>query len=102
MYRDLMIIIIVLLLAVIFFKKFSAFVYVIVIVDVFLRMVHFLANELRVGKDHLLRQFPYSFTSVFTEFMKPPLSTIFTWLIFICYGFFIYYAFVYLLGLRRR
>lgn len=101
MYIDLIILLAIVILAIFFFKSFRSFVYSVCLTDIFLRLMRFLAVNLKFHKSSFIYKLPESFAGCFVSYMKSPLSDIFIWLIFICYVCFLYYSTIYLFTKRR-
>lgn len=91
---DVIIILLVIALAVFFFKKsFSGIIYMIVIVDIFLRIVNFIKLNLVNGEiaSVLSRYFPSSIPAIINHYSSGILNTILMWLLVIIYMIFEYY-----------
>ena len=91
---DVIIILLIIALAVFFFKKsFSGIIYMIVIVDIFLRIVNFIKLNLVNGEiaSILSRYFPSSIPAVINHYSSGILNTILMWFLVIIYIIFEYY-----------
>lgn len=91
---DIIVIIIVLLaVAVMIFKKFSSFVYYVVIIDIFLRLLAFLAAHLPITiiANFLGSYFPNSVADIIRLYSSGIFETVLLWLLFVLYGIFEFY-----------
>jgi len=91
---DIVVIILVLLaVAVMIFKKFSSFVYYVAIVDIFLRIIAFLASHLpiKVIANFLATYFPNSVAGIIRTYSSGIFEVVLLWLLFILYCIFEFY-----------
>ena len=95
MYIDLIILIILLILVIMFFKRFSSFVFFIAIVDIFLRILAFIKNN--IGLDdvaHVIGKYlPESVFDIINKYTGsiPIVCTILKWAFVIIMCFFLSY-----------
>ncbi len=89
MYIDLIIVILVLILVIFFFRKFSSFVYAIAIIDIFLRIMDFLA--VKIPLKELGNILPNSIPDILNNYLKDTVLDIFLWGYVIIYIFFLVY-----------
>lgn len=91
---DVIVIILVLgALAVMIFKKFSSVIYYVSIVDIFLRIVAFLAANVPIAEFHnfLVKYFPSSVGGIISAYSSGIFETVLLWLLFANYVVFEYY-----------
>lgn len=94
MYLDLIIIIVLIALAVLLFRKFSSFVYAVAIIDIFLRIMTFIKNNVPVPplKSFIGTYFPSSIEGVINSYSSGIINTIIMWGYTIIYVCFLYYT----------
>lgn len=91
---DIVVIVLVLgALAVMIFKRFNYLVYYVGIVDIFLRVLTFIANniQIKVVSEFVNKYFPNSITSIMNSYSSGIINTVLQWLLVIIYIFLIYY-----------
>lgn len=95
MYWDLIVILVIIAVVVIMFRRFSSFVYIVGIVDIFLRLITFFAQNLGVPE---LTQFvnrigfPSSIPAVIAKYTDGIFTTVLTWvfvLIMVVFEFYV-------------
>lgn len=95
MYWDLIVILVIIAVVVIMFRRFSSFVYIVGIVDIFLRLITFFAQNLGVPE---LTQFvnrigfPASIPAVIAKYTDGIFTTVLTWvfvLIMVVFEFYV-------------
>lgn len=93
MYVDLVVVIVLLLIVLFFFRRFSSFVYALVIIDIFLRILSFLGNNIPVPEFEILieKYFPSSIPSIIGSYTNGILYTIIMWGFVIIYMIFLSY-----------
>lgn len=103
MYIDVAIIIVLLLIVMFFFKKFSSFVYAVAIIDIFLRLLAFLKNNLAIPDIQLFisKYFPENIPAIINKYTSDILNTILMWIFAIIYMIFLYYIVVYFIHKRK-
>ena len=103
MYIDLIIIIVLLLLVLFFFRKFSSFVYSVAIIDIFLRILAFLKDNLSIPDIQLFisKYFPESIPGIINKYTNDILNTILIWCYVVIYIIFLYYLVVYFIHKRK-
>lgn len=91
---DLVILILLLVLTIIFFRRFSNIVYVICIVDIFLRILDRLDAMLKVKEFSNLvnRYFHNSLLDVINTYSSGIINTILVWLLLVIYMIFLFYV----------
>ncbi|MBO5375665.1 MAG: hypothetical protein J6A52_02310 [Bacilli bacterium] len=90
MYIDLIIVIVLLLVVLIFFRRFSSFVYSVAILDIFLRIVTFIKNNVPIPELRTLigTYCPESISSIIGKYSNGIFYTILMWgfvFIYICF-----------------
>lgn len=90
---DLIIVLIIIGLIVFFFRRFSSFIYAFAIIDIFLRIMTFLKDQLTKGdlRATLSRYIPASIPSILSKYSEGLLFTILLWLCVIAYIIFLTY-----------
>lgn len=103
MYIDVAIIIVILLVVMFFFRKFSSFVYSVAIIDIFLRLLTFLKNNLAVADIELFisKYFPENLEAIINKYTSDVLNTILMWILAVIYMVFLYYITVYFIHKRK-
>ena len=82
MYWDLIIMGAIIALVIICFRKFSSFVYVVGIIDIMFRLIHFIANNMGVPEIKALVNrigFPESIPGVIAKYTDGLLTTVLVW-----------------------
>lgn len=81
MYIDLIVLIILILIVVMFFKRFSSFVFLMAIIDIFLRIVSFIKNNIGLPdvKMVLNRYLPDNIFSIINKYCSGTINLIFKW-----------------------
>ena len=82
MYIDLIVLIILILIVVMFFKRFSSFVFFMAIVDIFLRIMAFVRDNIGLGdvSSLLAKYFPSSIFSIIDKYTSGIVTTILDWI----------------------
>ena len=103
MYIDVAIIIIILLIVMFFFRRFSSFVYSVAIIDIFLRILTFLKNNLAFSdvQFFISKYFPESLEAIINKYTADILNTILMWVLAVIYMIFLYYITVYFIHKRK-
>ena len=103
MYIDLIIVVAVLVIVLVVFKRFSSFVYAIALIDMFLRIVNYIASNLPitvVGTD-IEKFFPSSVELIITKYTNGILCNVLMWVFVGLYACFWFYALTYFLNKRK-
>lgn len=84
---DLIILLILIAIIIFFFKDFTAFVYFLGIVEIFLRIVNFIANNIGVNELSVWmnNNFPNSIFSILAKYSNGLLYDVLCWLIVFCF-----------------
>ena len=95
MYIDLVLFIILIVAVVFFFRRFSSFVYLVCAIDIFFRLLHFLADHLGVAElTSLINKYiPGSVASMIGNYVGTTgiIYTIVLWLMFGLYSILLFY-----------
>lgn len=95
MYIDLIVLVLLILAVVFFFKRFSSFVYLIVSLDILYRLLHFLADNLKVPELSALinKYIPVNIVGLVSKYLGTTnlIYTIVIWAMFIVYCIFLFY-----------
>ena len=99
MYVDLVVLIVLLLLVLFFFRRFSSFVYAVAIIDIFLRILDFIKDNVPIPELKALigKYLPSSIPSVIGKYSNGIFYTILMWVfvfIYICFLFYVTRTFV--------
>ncbi len=99
MYIDLVVLIVLLLLVLFFFRRFSSFVYAVAIVDIFLRIVTFIKDNVPVPELQALigKYCPSSIPAIIGKYSNGIFYTILMWIfvfIYMCFLFYIVRIFI--------
>ena len=80
-------------LVVLFLKRFERFVYYIAIMDIFLRIMSFIGNNIPVDfiKDFCNKVFPNGIGAIIRNYSSGIFETVLLWSVVIIYGFFLFY-----------
>ncbi len=93
MYVDLIVVVILLLIVIFCFRRFSSFVYAYAIIDIFLRLLHFIEVNVKVPELQNLinKYFPNSIEAIITGYTGGIIETILLWVNAIMYAIFLTY-----------
>lgn len=93
MYIDLVVIVVLLLIVIFCFRRFSSFVYAYAIIDIFLRLLHFVETHVPVPELQSLiaKYFPDSIEAVIYAYTNGIIETILLWANAIMYAIFLGY-----------
>lgn len=82
------IILVILAVVVMIFKKVSSFVYYICLVDIFLRILDFLANNIPINfiSNFINTYFPNSFAHIIEMYTSGIFTTVLIWVLVLLYG----------------
>lgn len=88
-----LVIIVVCAILVMIFKKFDSFVYYIAMVDIFLRILSFIANNIPLDflSNFINTYFPKSVSNIIDIYSSGIFQTVFMWLLLIIYCIFDFY-----------
>lgn len=94
MYIDLIIIVILLLIAIICFRRFSSFIYSFAIIDIFLRILNFIQNNVSIPeiKNIIGKYCPNSIEAVIRGYSSGIIENILMWAYTILYMIFLSYV----------
>lgn len=95
MYWDLIVLAVIILVVVVCFRKFSSFVYIVGIVDIFLRLLTFIANNLGVPEITALINrigFPTSIPGIIGKYTDGIFTTILIWVFIVIMIIFEFYV----------
>lgn len=94
MYIDLIVVIILLLIVIFCFRRFSSFVYSFAIIDIFLRILNFIENNVPVKelKNLISKYFPNSIEALICNYTSGIVETILLWGYVILYTIFLGYV----------
>lgn len=93
MYVDLIVVVILLLIVIFCFRRFSSFVYAYAIIDIFLRLLHFIEVNVKVPELQNLinKYFPNSIEAIIAGYTGGIIETILLWGNAIMYAIFLTY-----------
>ena len=94
MYLDVIIVLAIVIFVFCWFRKFSKFVEAWAIVDIFLRIFHFVANNIGI-KDFARwanKTLPSSIPGIISKYCSGTIEFIFLWIYVILMGIFLYYC----------
>ena len=95
MYIDLIVLIVLLILVVMFFKRFSSFVFFMAIVDIFLRILTFIKNNIGLGdvRNIIGKYLPESVFDIINKYTYsiPTLNIVLKWAFVVIMGIFLFY-----------
>lgn len=95
MYIDLIIFILIIIAVVAFFRSFSSFVYLVVSLDILYRLLHFIADNVKVPElTSLINKYiPTDVVGLVSKYVGTSgiIYTILIWLVFIIYCVFLFY-----------
>lgn len=82
MYIDLIIIVVLIVVAFAWFRRFSKTVYAIAIIDIFLRLIHFISANIGISGFHswVKKLFPKSIPALLSNYMSGVALTVFEWI----------------------
>lgn len=92
---ELLIIAVLTVIVAIIYKRFSHVVYLIVIIDIFLRIVNFVANNIHIAafKEFVSKYFPSGIEVIISKYTSGLLETILLWILMAIYVISLYYLF---------
>ena len=93
MYIDLIVLVILVLIVIMFFKRFSSFVFLIAIIDTFLRILDFVKDNIGV-KDVsriIAKYFPSNMFEIISNYTNGTLTLILNWCFIVIMTFFLGY-----------
>lgn len=84
---DLIILLVLIAIVIFFFKDFTAFVYLLGIIELFLRIVNFIANNIGIKElaDWINSNFPNSIFAILDKYADGLLYDVFCWLLVMCF-----------------
>jgi hypothetical protein len=85
---DLIILLVLIAIVLFFFKDFVAFTYFLGIVEIFLRIINFIANHIGVNElsNWLINNFPSSIFSILANYSSGLLFDVLCWFLVICFA----------------
>ena len=96
MYVDLIILIVLIILVVYFLRRFSSFVYLMCSMDILYRLLHFIADNVKVPELTVLikKYIPSSLVDLFSNYVGSEgiFYTLVLWAVFILYCIFLFYV----------
>ena len=96
MYIDLIVFVLLIIAVIYFFRRFSSFVYLVCSLDIIYRLLHFLANNIKVPElSNLINKYiPSSVLDLLSHYVGTEgiLYLIIMWAIFILYCIFVFYV----------
>jgi len=103
MHIDLVIVLILLLVVILYFRRWSNFVYAVAIIDIFLRILAFLRDNVPVPELKRLigKYFSSSIPAIFDKYANGIFFTILMWILVVIYICFLFYVFRTFLKKRR-
>ena len=93
MYIDLVILIVLILIVIMFFKRFDSFVYAIAIIEIFLRILTFIKNNIGLKDVSALigKYLPENIFSIINRYSTGLVNTLLKWAFVIIMGIFLSY-----------
>ncbi len=93
MYIDLIVLVLLILVVIMFFKNFQAFVFLMAIIDIFLKILAFIKNNIGLGDvSHIIgKYFPESIFDIINTYTNGTLNIIIKWAFVIVMIFFLFY-----------
>ncbi|MBQ2640100.1 MAG: hypothetical protein IJF92_05035 [Bacilli bacterium] len=93
MYIDLIVLIVLIVIVIMFFKKFTSFVFFMAIVDILLRVLTFIKNNIGLKdiSDLLGKYVPGSIFEIIDKYSKGSINILLKWAFVIIICFFLYY-----------
>ena len=84
---DLIILLVLIAIVIFFFKDFTAFVYLLGIIELFLRIINFFANNIKMGEVSawINSKIPNSIFLIIDKYADGLLYTVLCWLVVICF-----------------
>lgn len=91
---DLAIFLILMALVIFFFKRFSSFIYFVAIVDIFLRILTFIKNNVNVPELYALinKYIPENIPSIIGRYTNGIIYTVLVWIYVIIFCIFLFYV----------
>lgn len=95
MYVDLIVFLVLVIFVIFFFRRFSSFVYLVVSLDILYRLLHFIANNVKVDElTSLINKYvPTDVVGLVSNYIgtKGIFYTLLIWAMFVIYCIFLYY-----------
>lgn len=93
MYIDLIVVVILLLIVIFCFRRFSSFVYAYAIIDIFLRLLHFVETHVPVPElqNLISKYFANSIEAIMCNYTSGIIETILLWVNAVMYAIFLTY-----------
>lgn len=84
---DLIILLVLIAIVIFFFKDFTALVYLLGIVELFLRIIHFFADKIKIDvlTNWITATFPSSLDAIIDKYADGLLYEVLCWLVVICF-----------------
>lgn len=94
MYLDLIIVVVLIVVAFCWFRKFSKTVYAVGIIDIFLRLLNYIANNIGIDGfgSWVNKFFPNSIPDLLSNYMNGIALTIFVWIYIALMAAFLFYV----------
>lgn len=94
MYIDLIVLIVLILIVVMFFKRFSSFVFFIAIIEIFLKIISFIKNNIGLNDVKMLldKYLPDNIFSIINKYSSGVINIIFKWIFVIIMIIFLSYV----------
>lgn len=98
MYIDLIVLLLLIGLIVFFFKDFKSFIYSIAIIEIFLRLIHFISGHIQIGEfqSFVAKYIPDSILSILAQYTSGSFFDFLTWVFVILFLVFEVYLVRYL------
>ncbi len=92
---ELLIIAVLMVIVAIIYKRFSHVIYLLIIIDFFLKIINFVANNIHVAvfKDFVTKYFPSGIEAIISKYTSGLLETILLWVLMVIYAIFLYFLF---------
>jgi len=102
-YLDLIILIILIVLVIFCFRSFKTFVYLLGIIEVFLRILNFVATHIKISKISIfiIKHFPTSITSIINKYTNGIVSDVLIWIFVILMFFWLIYLLKYFIKKKK-
>ena len=93
MYLDLVIVLVLVIISFCWFRSFSKTVYAVAMIDIFLRLLHYISANIGIPGFHTWakRLFPESIPTLLARYMNGTLLTVFIWIYVVLMVIFLFY-----------
>jgi hypothetical protein len=105
MYIDVIILLVLLLLSIFIFRKFSSFIYSIALIDIFLRIIYYIATHLPINlgdvTNYIITYFPKSIADIISKYTNGIVCDLLMWVYIAFMAVFWFYTASYFVNKKK-